>query len=161
MRGLTILRDAAIVVVLGFAIALVYNAVRTDGIPLVATGPYQIIVPCPVTGKGEVHSIAATEVRWDDPSHDLVVDCRAPSAVREWSPRGAHQVPYDFLDPISEEAVLELLRTPAMRVVVVGDGGVPDSAQEMGAELAGRGLRNVYYVEGGAAAAHAALEVNP
>ena len=161
MRGLIIVRDAAIVVALGFAIALVYNAVQPTGIPLVATQPYQIIVPCPVTGKGEVHAIAADQVRWDDPAHDLVVDCRDATAHQQWSPPHARYVPYDFLDPISEEGVMELLRTPAMRVVVVGDGGVPDSGQEMGAELAGQGLRNVHFVQGGAAAVQVHLGVSP
>ncbi len=46
----------------------------------------------------------------------------------------------------------------AARVVVFGDGRVPDSGREMARELAGRGMVNVFYVEGGWEAARGVLE---
>jgi hypothetical protein len=42
-------------------------------------------------------------------------------------------------------------------VVVVGDGEDPDSGRELARELAGKGLKNMAYVTGGAPALKAAL----
>lgn len=155
MRGLTaILRDAALVVALSLAVGLGFNAVRDRGLPVVAKVPYDILVPCPVEG-GEVLPLQAGEVRWGDP-RDLVIDARTDTAP--WPLPGARHVPYDFLDPIDDATVADLVRRPVERIVVVGDGLEPDSGREMGSELSGRGVRNVYYLEGGWEAARAVLE---
>ncbi|MFH1437767.1 MAG: hypothetical protein ABIJ56_18815, partial [Pseudomonadota bacterium] len=46
----------------------------------------------------------------------------------------------------------EIASSGASMVVVYGDGDDPDSGKELGRELAGQGIRNVHYVEGGAPA---------
>ncbi len=70
----------------------------------------------------------------------------------------ARPVPFDFLDPVSDEALAELVASNAARVVVFGDGLTPDSGQEMARELAGRGMVNVHFVEGGWEAVRDVLE---
>jgi len=155
MRGLTMVRDAALVVALSFALGLGYNAVHSEAIPVVAKVPYRILVPCPVEG-GEVVPLEATEVRWD--GSDLVLDARGAAEAATWSPPGARSVPYDFLDPIADATVADLVAVPVERVVVVGDGLVPDCGEEMGKELSGKGVRNVHFVRGGAPAVRAQLE---
>jgi hypothetical protein len=45
--------------------------------------------------------------------------------------------------------------------VVFGDGSSPDSGQEMARELAGRGMVNVFFVDGGWSAVRAVLEPAP
>jgi rhodanese-related sulfurtransferase len=157
MRGLTeTIRDATLVIALSLVVGLGFNAVRPEGIPVIAKEPYQILVPCPMEG-GEVLPLQADEVRWDG-TLDLVIDARSEAQAAGWAVPGARNVPYDFLDPIDDDTVADLVRHPVERIVVVGDGLEPDSGPEMGAELSGRGVRNVHYVEGGWKAARRHLE---
>jgi hypothetical protein len=37
-------------------------------------------------------------------------------------------------------------------VIVYGDGGRPDSGEYLGKEISGRGIKNVYFIRGGAPA---------
>lgn len=163
MRGLSshrvALRDASLVVVASAALGLGLNALRADGIPLVATTNYQLVVPCPVVG-GEAEPVAVVDVRWGD---ELVVDARQAGEHAAWAPPGAISVPYDFLDPVSDAAVADLLGQSrgASRLVVVGDGLLPDTGAALAGELLGRGVRGVVYVEGGAPAVRAHLGVAP
>jgi hypothetical protein len=159
MRRLALitLRDSAIVALLSVATALAFNALRPTGsIPLVATEPYRILVPCPEP-VGEVEPIAAAAVRWGH-DRELVLDARSARELEAWSTPSARPVPFDFLDPVSDEALAELVASNAARVVVFGDGLTPDSGQEMARELAGRGMVNVHFVEGGWEAVRDVLE---
>ena len=143
-------RDAVVVVVAATVLALSFNAQRADGLPLVATEPYDIFVPCPEP-VGDAFPLAAADVAWGDAS-ELVIDARPADAWAAWHADGAVHVAYDFLDPVAPDRVGELVSSGASRVVVYGDGLVPDTGEELGRELAGRGMRNVHFVEGGAAA---------
>jgi hypothetical protein len=151
MRGLMARRtlgEAAMVVFVALGLALLVNALRPEPLPLVAQAAYAIYVPCPEPG-GEVDPIAPNKVRWGDPL-DLLIDAR-PDADRElWTSQGAVAVTYDFLDPVDEASVRRLVRTGADRVVVYGDGGLPDTGELLARELAGRGMRNVHFIPGGA-----------
>lgn len=144
------LRDAAIVVAVGAVLALSINALRADGLPLVATEPYEIFVPCPEP-VGDAWPLAAGDVSWGDPS-ELVIDARPADAFEAWHAEGAVHVAFDYLDPVAKERVSELISSGAARVVVYGDGQVPDTGEELGRELAGKGMRNVHFVDGGASA---------
>ncbi len=143
-------RDAAIVVAASAVIALVVNAVRPGGLPLVAKEPYRILVPCPEPG-GEIVPLAPADVRWGQAT-DLVIDARTAAEAAAWAAPGARIVPFDFLDPVSHEVVADLVATRSDRVVVYGDGGRPDSGEEMARELSGHGVRHVHFVPGGVAA---------
>jgi len=146
-----LLRDAAIVCVVFSAVGLAFNALRSSGIPLVATKAYDIYVPCPEL-LGEVLPIApgAPELR---DARTLLVDARDSKDYAAWHAPGAINVPYDYLDPIPD-AVLDALSrdfasSKKARIVVYGDGEgkLGDAGHELGRELSGRGLRNVYVLQ--------------
>jgi len=155
VRGLTrpamgigvTLRDAAIVTVLSAVLALGVNLVRADGIPLVASEPYEIYVPCPEP-SGEIFVIAPAEVRWGA-DRELIIDARPAGEFEQWHAPGARNVPFDFLDPVADEVIEELIATRSARVVVYGDGDRPDTGEELASELSGRGMLHVHYVPGG------------
>lgn len=147
MSALSTLRDASGAVVLSAVLALAVNTVRKDGIPLVATEPYGIFVPCPEPG-GEVFPLQPTDVRWDD-ARELLIDARPPERYRGWHAAGSVNVPFDFLEPVPDETIAALVATRSRRVVVYGDGLSPDTGEELARELSGRGMRNVHFVPGG------------
>lgn len=148
-------RDAIAIAAASVVLALATNAVRDDGLPLVAAEEYQILVPCPEP-VGDVEAIAAASLSTGGEGA-LVVDARGAQAFAAWHLAGAWSVPFDFLDPTPDEPVARVARSGARRVVVYGDGAAPDSGRELARELAGRGIRNVFYVEGGAFALRQAL----
>ena len=156
MSAWSTLRDACGVVVLSAILALAVNAVRKDGIPLVATQEYVIFVPCPEPG-GEVTPLPPAEIRWGD-ARELLIDARTDASFVDWHAADAVNVPFDFLEPVPDETVAALVATRSRRVVVYGDGGNPDTGEELARELSGRGMRNVHFVPGGSAALR---EVDP
>ncbi len=152
--------DAAIVVAAATILGIGGNLLRDEPLALLPHEPPPVLVPCPEGGAAE--ALEPAEVR---PATDLLVDARPREAHAAWHPEGALSVPYDFLDPVSEEAVREILDAAASggraRVVVYGDGDRPDTGMALARELAGRGVRHVYAVTGGAPALRAALEGSP
>ena len=76
------------------------------------------------------------------------------SEFAQWHAPGANSVPFDFLDQVPNEVIEGLVAAGGSRVVVHGDGLVPDTGKELASELAGRGMRNVHFVVGGLAAVH-------
>jgi len=152
-RWLLIVRDAAIVVALSTALALGANALRAGGrgIPLVARQPYETLVPCPDT----VAEAPPIEPGDAGARGDLLVDARGAAEFARWHAPGAHSLPFDYLDPTPADAVKRVAKSGARRVVVYGDGADPDSGRELARELAGRGIRNVVHVRGGAPALQA------
>ena len=159
---LIVVRDSLIATVLFGLIGVAYNAIRDDGIPLIADEEYAIYVPCPEP-LGEVDPMDA-----DDPDvtddRTILVDARYEEDFDEWHVSGAIHVQYDYLDPIPEDVLNDLTAEFAgsgkARVVVYGDGtgSLGDTGYELGRELSGRGLKNVFVVQGGA---DALKEVHP
>lgn len=144
-------RDAVAVAVLSALLGLAVNVLRPSGIPLIAIEPYSILVPCPET-LGEVQRIEARDLVLDL-ERDLLIDARGPVAFAQWHIDGAVRVPFDVLEPVAPDVVEALLKRNAQRVVVYGEVGVElDDGFELARELAGRGLRHVVSVRGGAAA---------
>jgi len=145
----TALRDALIVVLGGAATGATVNALRSHGIPFVQKTAYQILVPCP-EGGGDAPAIAASDPAvWQ--ARTLLVDARTAALHRRWHPRAALHVPFDYLEATPPAQVRRIAASGAARVVVFGDGGNPDSGEQLARELAGAGIRNVRFVEGGAA----------
>lgn len=146
------LSEAALVVVLCSVAAICFNAVRPNSLPLVARMPYQTLVPCPEPGG----PVAAVEA--DDPviagGGTFIVDARPEAAYAHRHLPGAVNLPYDWLDPVPDDRLQELAvaiaASRATRVVVYGDGGRPDSGEHLGREISGRGIKNVFFVAGGA-----------
>lgn len=141
-------RDALVVLVACAAVGAATNALRPGGIAFVQRSAYDILVPCP-EGSGDVQAIAA-----DDPAvweaRALLVDARSIAEHTRWHPGQALSVPFDYLEPTAPELVRRIASSGAARVVVFGDGGAPDSGEQLAREIAGKGIRNVRFVEGGA-----------
>lgn len=144
------LRDALIVVAGCAALALGVNAARASGLPLVARVPYSIHVPCPDT-RGETEPLQPTDARLALAS-TLVLDARPAKDFAAWHAPRAQSLPYDFLESVSKADLSRVLGAKASMVAVYGDGEDPDCGRELAKELAGKGVRNVFYVEGGAPA---------
>jgi len=145
----TTVRDAVVVLLACATVGAAVNALRPHGIPFVQKAEYQILVPCP-EGSGEAPAIAADDPTvWD--ARTLLVDARPAADYQRWHPQGAINLPFDYLEPAPKDEVRRIAASGAARVVVYGDGGDPDSGEQLGRELAGSGIRNVSFVPGGAA----------
>lgn len=145
-----VVRDAVIALVLSGAVGLVVNFARPHGIPFIQKTEYQILVPCP-EGSGDAPAIAADapEVR---EARTLRVDARAATDHAAWHPVGTINLPFDYLAPAPPAEVKKIASSGAARVVVFGDGNDPDSGEQLARELAGAGIRNIFFVAGGAPA---------
>jgi rhodanese-related sulfurtransferase len=147
-------REAAAVAGASALVALVANAVRPSSLPLVARVPYETLVPCPEPG-GPVLALEP-----GDPAiaseRSFLVDGRGAAEYHAHHLPAAVNAPFDWLEPLPEDRLHELARaiatSRATRVVVYGDGGRPDSGEYLGREISGRGIKNVYFVRGGAPA---------
>lgn len=145
-----VVRDAVITLVLSAAVGLLVNLARAHGIPFIQKTEYQILVPCP-EGSGDAPAMAADapEVR---EARTLRVDARAAAEHAAWHPAGAINLPFDYLAPAPPAEVKKIASSGAARVVVYGDGNDPDSGEQLARELAGSGIRNIFFVAGGAPA---------
>lgn len=148
--GMTILRDALVVLILITIIALGINALRSKGLPLVAKEKYRILVPCPEPA-GEAKALHSEVVTNPLPG-DLMVDGRTATEFAVWHPQNAVSVPFDYLTEVNDETLASLVKTGARRVIVFGDGQNPDSGEQLAKELSGRGIKNVHFITGGAPA---------
>ena len=154
MKWTPTLAEAAAVTATATVAALIFNAARFDGLPLIARTPYQILVPCPEPG-GQVQPLPA-----DSPEligvRTFLVDARPADEFDSRHLPEAIHLPYDWLDPVPDLCLQELAEaiaaSGATRVVVYGDGGRPDSGEHLGREISGRGIKNVFFIEGGAPA---------
>jgi hypothetical protein len=148
------LRDAVIAALLSALLAVVVNLTRSNGISFIADEPYDILVPCPEPG-GEVTAVLANDpaLRSDT---TFYVDARTSAEFEKWRYRDARNVVFDYLDPTPKEQIQALAkaiaRSRATKVVVYGDGQLPDTGEQLGKEISGHGIKNVFFVEGGAEA---------
>ena len=146
--------DAVLITAIASAVGLLVNLFHPEKIPYIAEEEYETLVPCPEPG-GEVTLMEANDplVRAED---SFVVDAREKAEHRAWKLGEAMNIPYDYLEPIPDEALKELVKrlqkSGAKRVVVYGDGKDPDSGEQAGKEISGKGIKNVFFVKGGAPA---------
>ena len=130
---LVVFRDAFIVFIIATTLALVTNAFREDGIPLVAKEEYTILVPCPES-MGEAISIKGDDPLIRNPA-SLLIDVRSRKEFEEWHLPQALNQPYDWLaeqdevDRKAAEIAKSIARSRKHHVVVYGDGGNPDSGK--------------------------------
>jgi hypothetical protein len=145
------LREGALVTLVAVVVGLAVNAVRSDGIDLVARKEYEVVVPCPEP-VGDATAIDPKDSRVRA-SNSLVIDARSADEYRDWHLPGALSLPFDWLGPPPDEQVKlvaeRVARSRAQQVIVYGDGEDPDSGREWARLLAGARLRNVCYVVGG------------
>ncbi len=152
---LTALRDAVLLTVVCSGLGLAVNAwLHPESIPLLAEEEYETMVPCPEPG-GEVTALQPGDPQIRAES-TFAVDARGEAAFEEWHLEGAMRVTYDYLDPTPEAVIEELARriarSRAQRVVVYGDGDDPDTGEQLGREISGKGIKNVFFIQGGAPA---------
>lgn len=154
--------EAVIICAAMAVVGLIINAVRSDGLPFIADKPYEIFVPCPET-LGEVEMISSNDARlMDDKTY--IIDARSQEEYDTWHYGDAICVTYDYLDPISPEELknisMNIASSGKARLVVYGDGDGREgtTGYELGRELAGNGINNVFIVEGGADALKKAHE---
>ena len=151
-RGwLVVLRDGAALTAFCAAAALLVNAFRPDGIPVIENKEYQIYVPCPET-LGKAEAVSPSQLLSPGAGKVLIVDGRSREAFDAWHVPGAVSIPFDYLMPVSAEDLNRVAASGAAAVVVYGDGEDPDCGEELARELAGNGIRNVRFVKGGAPA---------
>ncbi len=147
---MNVLRDAALVVLLSTGLALLVNSLRpTLGIALVAKNDYEILVPCPAFQGRPASPLSARQVDLKQPGVALV-DARERTEYARWHLPRAISIPFDYLEPKPEER--KVLSTRARMVIVYGDGGNPDAGKQLANAISGAGVKNVFYVKGGAAA---------
>jgi len=149
------LRDALIITAVCAPVAVAVNAwLHPEGIPFIAKQEYETLVPCPEPG-GAVIPLLSSDGRIRNPE-TFVVDAREAGDFRAWHLDRAMNVTYDYLDPTPEEVIRELARniarSRAQLVVVYGDGDDPDTGEQLGREISGKGIKNVFFVKGGAPA---------
>jgi rhodanese-related sulfurtransferase len=148
------IRDALLVLIIATTLALVINAFREDGIPLVAKEEYTILVPCPES-MGEAIAINADDPLINNPA-SFLIDVRSRKEFDEWHLPQALNQPYDWLaeqDQVNEKAAeiaKNIARSGKHHVVVYGDGGNPDAGRYWAASLSASGIKNVVYISGGA-----------
>ncbi len=148
------IRDALLVLIIAATLALVSNAFREDGIPLIAKGEYNILVPCPES-MGEATAINSDDPLIVDPA-SLLIDVRSRKEYDEWHLPQALNQPYNWLaeqdevDQKAAEVAKNIARSRKHHVVVYGDGENPDAGEYWAASLSQSGIKNVVYISGGA-----------
>ncbi len=147
MSRLSTVRDAAVAIILSATVAITFNALRPRGIDFIVFRAYDVFVPCPEP-VGEAEPIQASRIRWRQ-QDELVLDARSRSAHEQWHPPGVLNVPFDFLLPVTDDVLGDIARSRSVRVVVIGDGLVPDTGEQLARELNGLGIKNVHYIRGG------------
>jgi rhodanese-related sulfurtransferase len=147
-----IFRQAVAITLFSSLVGLMANLIHPNKISYISLEKYQILVPCPEPG-GEVFSLSATEFRLYN-GNVYIVDARQEAEYLEWKYEKAINVPFDYLDPTSPEVIeqltTEIVNTKAKRVVVYGDGQEPDSGELLAKEISSYGIKNVFFVKGGA-----------
>ncbi len=155
LRGTSIaIRDAVIATLVSAAVAVVVNLVHPESIPFIAEEEYEILVPCPEPGGKVTPMEAGDSVLWD--RGIFLVDARSKEEFKTWRFREATNLTFDYLDPtpqnLIQDLALEIARSRAQKVVVYGDGDVPDTGEQLGREISGHGIKNVFFIKGGASA---------
>lgn len=153
-----VVKQALLLVGVAALLAFGTNAIRADGLPLVAQKDFELVVPCPEP-VGVATDISPDDPRVRDPK-TLIIDARAREEYQSWHLPSAINAPFDWLaeqDALtkqSQQIARDIARTRKHALVVYGDGGDPDSGRQWAVSLNSAGLRNVFYVRGGAPALH-------
>jgi hypothetical protein len=131
-------------------VAIAVNGVRSEGVPFIQKEAYEILVPCPET-KGTATAFAPdTALLFDH--RVAIIDARPTEAFQRWHLAWALNVPYNYLEPTQPAIIRRIAASGAREVLVYGDGDDPDSGEQLARELAGKGIKNVGFVKGGAPA---------
>ena len=156
---------AIAVLLVSVVVAVGFNSLREEGIPLVAKEDYPIFVPCPETEE-EAGKVSLNDIDTNDslafPDQAVLVDARSTERFEEGHIAGAISVPYDELEGVAEE---DLARLDAVKgassYIVYCDGWEEEDdpevrydhppSEHLADELKSRGLSNVSSLTGGLA----------
>ncbi|MCX7958740.1 MAG: rhodanese-like domain-containing protein [Deltaproteobacteria bacterium] len=141
------LKNSAIITVAVSVIALIINIFHPHRIPLFASKPYEIYVPCPEK-SGTISEITVEEL----PSilnKSVIIDARSREEFEKWHFAGAINIEYDYLTPICPKKIKWIISQKKQYVIVYGDGEEPDSGRELAKEISGNGVKNVFYIQNG------------
>lgn len=141
------------------AIAVVTNAVRSDGIPLVTDIPYDIFAPCK-DSETESQAASSDDLRAVDDAKVLYVDARPADAFKAEHVVNAINVPYSALFGASDEDIAKVKKAAldkgATTVIVYGEladaaagGKTVDFGKPLAQQLIESGIKGVKHVEGG------------
>ncbi len=153
--------EASLILVVSIVVALVVNAVRPDGdIPLIATESYddKIFKECPDNEKQaestDSKSMVTQKRGLTIPADTVLVDASEREVFLEGHIPGAVNIPYDDLEPVSDE---DLARLMALNkpILVYCNGWVEETDPEkrfpevtpgssLADELESRGLKVEY-----------------
>lgn len=149
-----ILGQAVILAAVGTLLGLGVNAVRPQGLALVAEEPYAIYVPCPMM-PAEATPVEPAELADLELDELVIVDARSVDAYDRRRIPGSRSLPYHPLKSPPQRVLAEYQALGPNRILVVGDTEI-DSGRLLAAELATAGCLGVRYLEGGFAAWQAA-----
>ncbi|NMC72503.1 MAG: hypothetical protein GYA57_20940 [Myxococcales bacterium] len=150
--------QAGALVVLPALAALLFNAVRPEGLPLIADTDYrdEILVPCPENVR-EARAVALIELP-PDLAGLTVVDARTPGEYLAGHIPGALSIPHRSLHSADEqfrrrlaEDLAPLRGIPGDRILVCGDERT-GSGRDFAAVLLEQGFEGVRFLIGGCAA---------
>jgi rhodanese-related sulfurtransferase len=151
--------QAAGIVVIAAIVAIGTNAIRSDGIPLIAEIEYEIFAPCK---DSEVESQAANVEDLASAGGDAVlyVDARPAEAFTAEHVKGSINIPYSVLFGASKEDIArvkeEMATREAKTVIVFGKYAEPksteaavDLAEPLAQQLIEAEVAGVKHLEGG------------
>lgn len=145
MKNFLKLTGRAVIMTAGCVlIGVVFNAVRAEGIDLVARAEYEIFVPCPES-LVEAETSSAEDVLTKTV---LYLDARPEEDCQRERIKGAICFPYPLLgDPAPEK--VEQLKRRNVPIVTYGEGGRDRSGEMMAKLLTELGVSEVSHLEGG------------
>jgi rhodanese-related sulfurtransferase len=127
------------------AVGLVFNAVRPEGIALIAPRPYEIFVPCP-EGQAEAQQVNAEQLNQQEEL--LYLDARPQEEYQREHIKGAISFPYPVLGEPDADQV-QALKTKGRPIVTYGQDSRDRLGEMMAALLTELGLDQVTSLEGG------------
>jgi rhodanese-related sulfurtransferase len=126
-------------------VGVLFNALRPQGIDLVARTEYQIYVPCPES-LARAETVSTAQAR--STSKVLYLDARPSEDFERAHIKGAVSFPYPILeDP--DPARVEALKTKGVPIVTYCGGGRSKFGEMMAKLLTELGVKNVTHLEGG------------
>ncbi len=127
-------------------LGILVNALRVNGIPLIAEHPYEILLPCPME-QVEVESVSVADVLH---GQVLFIDARPQDSYEKSHIPGAISLPYDDLAEPSAADLQPVRNARAERIVVYGELDQSfDIGHQQASDLAAAGLPRVFYLAGG------------
>jgi len=140
-----IMVQVVVVVVFSTVLAFFVNAVRKEGLSLVAPFPPEYRCPSRISEGRAVPTEEALRLYGQEGT--VFVDARAKGSYDQGHIRDAVNIPYSFLDAVPPEAIIRLRRYK--RIIVYCNAEGSERSRLMAGELSEAGLKEVSYLETG------------